>query len=618
MNNLYVLDFEVFKFDWLVVAKECETGYYEIIHNDNEAFIEFMRHEPLITGFNVKHYDNHIAKAVMLGYSPEEVKKVNDFIIGGGEGWQIPELRDSGIYFDSFDLMDDMQMGLSLKAIEAHLGMNIQETDVDFNLDRPLTQEELELTIKYCKYDVDSAETVLKLRKNYLTNKLTLGRQKGIADNKALYMTNAKLTAVYLDARKPENEYTDEREYVYPTNLKREYIPNEVFAFFDKLKDKTIPDEEIFSSKLEFKIGECEVTVAYGGIHGAIPTYREKSTETRSIRNQDVASYYPHLMTIDHYCSRNIPDPKIYEDMLERRMIAKKSGDKATANALKLVANTTYGATLNSYNDLYDPLMARSVCITGQLRLLELTNNLVAHCPSIKVIQLNTDGIMISLDNVDLPQYEAITKEWQQRTKFELEEDCIKEIVQKDVNNYVEIALDDSTKIKGGYLVRGIAPAGAFNINNNANIVAKAILNYFAKGELIEKTINECNDPLDFMLIAKASSKYGRVYQMTSEGEVDVQRCNRVYATKDKTKGTLYKVHKETGRPAKIAGLPENCLIVNDNCKELDVERYVNKEWYIQLAQKQINDFLGVVPKKINKRKFNASKKAIEKLIEEL
>ena len=50
-----------------------------------------------------------------------------------------------------------------------------------------------------------------------------------------------------------------------------------------------------------------------GGIHGAIPTYVEEATENRSIRNKDVASYYPHLMTLPlsegkqyGYCSRNM------------------------------------------------------------------------------------------------------------------------------------------------------------------------------------------------------------------------------------------------------------------------------------------------------------------------
>lgn len=90
-----------------------------------------------------------------------------------------------------------------------------------------------------------------------------------------------------------------------------------------------------------------------------------------------------------------------------------------------------------------------------------------------KIIQLNTDGIMVSLDDCDVPVYQEITQEWQDRTGFELEEDLIKMICQKDVNNYVEVPFEGDPKIKGGVLVRGIAPAGAFNINNNACVVAQ-------------------------------------------------------------------------------------------------------------------------------------------------
>ena len=89
-------------------------------------------------------------------------------------------------------------------------------------------------------------------------------------------------------------------------------------------------------------------------------------------------------------------------------MKAKAAGDKVTANALKLVVNTTYGASLNKYNDLFDPLMGRSVCITGQLFLLELANHLLADCSTLKVIQLNTDGIMVSFDD---SEYEKVLAE---------------------------------------------------------------------------------------------------------------------------------------------------------------------------------------------------------------
>lgn len=609
---MYIFDCEVFRYDWLFVFKDVDSGEYTVIHNDNNAVKNFMTPDKLIAGFNNKYYDNHILKAILCDADNALVKEINDFIIGGRNAWEHWFIKENKCYFDSFDLRDDMQDGLSLKAIEAHLGMDIEESEVDFNIDRPLTEKELEETIFYCKYDVAATEELFRLRKGYLHNKITLGRLKQIPDTKSLYMTNAKLTSAYLDATpQPHN---DERQYKFPNNLLMEYIPKEVIDFFSRLFDKTLSDEQVFLSKYNFKIGDCQCTLGYGGIHGAIPTYREKSTVERSIRNKDVASYYPHLMTLDKYCSRNIPDPHFYEQMLETRMQAKKKGDKATANALKLVCNTTYGAMLNKYNDLFDPLMGRSVCITGQLRLLELTMHLVCKCSTLRVIQLNTDGIMVSLDNCDLDSYESICQEWQHRTGFELEEDCIAEIVQKDVNNYIEIATDGKAKIKGGVLVRGISEVGAWNINNNATIVAKAIVDYFTTGIPIETTIENCSDIKAFQLVAKASSKYTAAYHIINGEKVKTQKCNRVYATKDTSYGTLVKTHYQTGTDVKISGLPEHCIIDNKNKASIES---LDKQWYIRLAKGYVNDFLGIKPPKVNTRKINSLKKKILKILED-
>ncbi len=267
----FTYDVEVFAHDWIVVLKDKETGEYLVFHNDNESVRYAISDEAIYCGFNTKHYDQYIIKAICAGCSPEEVKQVNDWIIGGGQGWQCPILNGVYFRFNNVDIMDDMQMGLSLKAVEGHLGMSIEETEVDFNLDRPLTKEELELTIKYCKHDVDATEKLTALRRDYLLNKLHLGRQKGIDDVTALSMTNAKLTAMYLDARR--QEHNDEREYQYPTNLRREYIPQEVFDFFDRLHDKSVSDDELFKSKLTLDLGECKGVIGFGGIHAAIPNF---------------------------------------------------------------------------------------------------------------------------------------------------------------------------------------------------------------------------------------------------------------------------------------------------------------------------------------------------------
>ena len=595
--RLITYDCEVFAHDWLVVFKDTETGKYTAIWNDNDALKMALSEDCVYIGFNSKHYDQFIIKAIALGYSAEEIKKVNDYIINGGQGWECPMLRDQFFRFNNVDIKDDMQMGLSLKAIEGHLGMSVEESTVSFDIDRPLTEDEKKETLKYCIHDVDTTEKLVELRTDYLKNKINLGKMAGLDEIKAMGMTNAKLTAAMLKASPQPHD--DERKYVYPDNLRKEFIPPEVFEFFDKMYDPSISDKDLFSGKLNLNIGECPVTLGYGGIHGAIPNFFWEETEDRGIWNEDVGSYYPHLCTINGYTSRNIPSPQVYEDILERRMQAKAAGDKVTANALKLVCNTTYGCLLNKYNDLFDPLMGRSVCISGQLYLLELAEHCYQEIEGLRIVQLNTDGIMVECDKKDYDKLTEICKEWQERTGFDLEEDTVVKIAQKDVNNYVEVQPGGKAKAKGGYLVKGIAPAGAFNVNNSCIIVATALKEHFVNGTPVEDTINACDDIFQFQIIAKAGAKYREAYHLVDGEQVPVQKVNRVYATADTRYGKLFKVKAENDATAKIEMLPEHCIIDNDN--HLTISD-VDKSFYIDMAKKRVNDFLGVKPEKKTRR----------------
>ena len=598
--KIVTYDCEVFSHDWIVVFKDKETGIFTVVHNDNEALRSCISEDAVYIGFNSKHYDQYIIKGICADFSPQELKQLNDYIINGNQGWQYPLLNGFYFSFNNVDIRDDTQQGLSLKAIEGHMGISIQETEVDFNLDRPLTQEELDQTIFYCKHDVDATEKLTDIRKDYLKNKINLGRMAGLTDTKAMAMTNGKLTAAMLKATAQKHD--DERQYVYPDNLRREYIPQEVFDFFDRMYDPNISDAEYFKSKLEISVGECPVTIGFGGIHGAIPNYfwSEQEDPEEAIRNKDVGSYYPHLCTINGYTSRNIPSPQVYENVLESRMKAKAAGDIATANALKLVCNTTYGCLLNQYNDLYDPLMGRSVCISGQLYLLELARHCYQDIPGLKIVQLNTDGIMVQCRKEYLSQLDEICDEWQSRTGFELETDSVIKIAQKDVNNYVEIQEGGKAKAKGGYLVKGISTVGAFNINNSCCIVATALKEYFVNGTPVEETIENCNDIFQFQIIAKAGAKYKEAYHVVGDRKEQVQKVNRVYATADTRYGKLFKVKAEDDTTAKIESLPEHCIIDNDN--QLTIAD-VDKNFYIEMARKRVNDFMGIKPEKKSRRK---------------
>ncbi|MFR8209651.1 hypothetical protein [Hominenteromicrobium sp.] len=80
--------------------------------------------------------------------------------------------------------------------------MSVKESSVPFDIDRPLTPEEKAETEFYCKHDVDTAERLIDIRKDYLKNKINLGRLAGLDEVKAMGMTNAKLTAAMLKATK--------------------------------------------------------------------------------------------------------------------------------------------------------------------------------------------------------------------------------------------------------------------------------------------------------------------------------------------------------------------------------------------------------------------------------
>jgi len=593
--RIAIFDFEVFKYDWLVVFKDITTNKYQVIHNDKQLLEDYLEDEDLVLcGFNNKHYDNYIAKAILLGADNEMVKEINDFIVSGNNAWEHPFFRFSKVYFNSFDLMDDMQDGTSLKSIEAHLGMNIVESKIDFNIDHALTRRELEETITYCKNDVDSTHVLLKLRKNYLNTKLNLGRMKNIPDEISLNCTNAKIVAKYLKATK--KSWNDGRDYVIPSNLKLEYIPQELLDFFNTIHDKSIPDDKVFKSYIDIMLGTCLCRFAWGGVHGSETKYHDKSTEIRVIENRDVSSLYPSLAIIYKYMSRNCADSSSFIDTYNTRIKAKHDGDEKTSKTLKLPLNTYTGAMEQKFNDLYDPLMPRSIRISGQLFMCELANHLIQDISSFKLINFNTDGLMYSVDRVDLPKVDEICDEWQKRVRLELEVDKIKEVYIKDVNNLFIIMDNGKIKKVGGYLNYGISEKGAWSINNNYICIKKALAEYFENHTSIRETILKNDTLFDFQIIAKAGATYKENAYYVGGERVPIQKVNRCYATNNISYGTIKKRRHDKDTDDKVGNLPEHVLIDNDN--HLSIVD-IDKEWYITKAEKMLGDFIGNVDTKL-------------------
>lgn len=587
-DYLFTYDLEVTKYDWIYVAKNYETKQYHIFHNDSQALADFISEYGIYVGFNSKNYDKHIVKGVVGGLDNISIKLLSDYLVNEGNPYEHTELSTVRYNFNDVDLRNDMQQGISLKAYEGHMGMDITESSVPFDVDHPLTPTELDEMIRYCIKDVDATESLLDIRLPYLRTKLNLGYRTHMLPHFSMSLTNAKLVAKLLGAVR--REWTDGREYEYPVNLDKSIIPKQILDFFDQIKDLTIPDEVLFKRALEIDIGGMKTKYAWGGVHGSLTKYYEEATATRVIQNRDVSSLYPSLVIIYDYLSRNVRDKTIFKNMRDERIEAKHRGDKQTANDLKLPLNTVTGAQENKYNDLYDAKQTRSLRISGQLFLTVLAIRLIKECKTIRLINLNTDGIAYSVDKEELPIVDRICSEWEKETEFELETDEIQKIFVKDVNNLLIVKTNNEVKTVGGYLNYGVSNKGAFGIRNNMNVVAKALKAYLVDGTPVEQTINEDNDIFDYQIIAKAGSKYSRAFQIVDGVEVPVQKVNRVYASKDTSLGLLYKVKRENGQVAKIENLPPHCII--DNKNELTIDD-IDKSWYVAVAKKRITDFIG-------------------------
>ena len=580
-------DFEVFAHNWLVVLKDTDKREETVIIDDPDALEQFHtahKHE-IWVGFNSRHYDQYILKAILCGFDP---KQVNDYIIY----WNMPGWNFSSLFrkiaLNNYDVMTIIDRGL--KSFEGFMGNDIKESSVPFDIDRSLTKDELNETVQYCRHDVEQTMEIFMQRSDDFEAKRGLVRIA--SGNKALdlsliNMTNPQLSALILGATK--REWNDEFDYDFPSTMRIEKY-TEVLDWYNDPENKCY-NRDGRKNQLNIVISGVQHQFGYGGIHGALTKYHGKGY----FLNMDVSSLYPSLMIKYNLGSRSMKNPEKYEELYNQRLQYKKDGNPLQA-ALKLVLNSTYGVMKEKTNALFDPRQANRVCIYGQILLLDLIERLE---PYVELIQSNTDGVLIKYPGWTKTQlfpnewYDLIDDvcwEWEKRTALELGFEEFQEVFQKDVNNYILIPTgelyDDKGeprwKAKGGY-VKKLSP-----LDYDLPIINKALVDYMIHGIPVEQTIAECNDLKEFQLVTKISGKYTHI----QHGEKRIkEKCVRVFASLDESDAGLQKYHAITGRPAKMPNSPLNCFIYNDSVNGVIVPEKLNKQWYIDLANKRLGDF---------------------------
>ena len=557
------LDFEVFKEDWLVVLVNPDKQTEDVIVNDAEALTKYYEEnkDEIFCGYNINYYDQFIFKAILCGFSP---KKVNDWIIVKGKsGWRYSSM----FYRIPLLIYDTMLSTYSLKQLEGFMGNEIKETDVPFDIDRKLTEKELEETIKYCKSDVYNTMEVFMKTVNEFNAILNLIQTFKLPIN-YISKTKAQLSAIILGCNK--HKWNDEFDITIVDTLKiGKYKP--ILEWFKQCK--------FYDENFKYDVAGVPHKFGIGGVHGAKEKYHGKGL----IIHVDVTSYYPSLMIEYGLLTRNCSYPEKFKEIYDTRVQLKKEGKKKEQAPYKIVLNGTYGICKDKLSLAYDPRQANNVCINGQLLLIDLIDKLEV-IEGFELIQSNTDGLIVKIPDTDeaFNQLDDICYEWEQRTRMGLGFDFIDEIWQGDVNNYIFRDVDGKLERKGGY-VKELS-----ELDNNLPIVNKAIVDYITKDIPIETTINTCNELKQFQMICKITGKYKCLIH---GDKVLSERCVRVFASKKLTDGGLYKLHNNKNKPDKFPSTPLNCFLYNDDVNGVSVPTYLDRDFYINIAQERVKKF---------------------------
>lgn len=391
------------------------------------------------------------------------------------------------------DTRNELALGVSLKKIEANLGLDIRESTVPFTIDRKLTEKEIEEVLFYCNHDVTTTIEVLNLRFVYFKSLFELCEMFELND-RGVTKTRAALTAEilgcrkkivrydrlsfgYIDFLKQHSSKEIKERYSeiygnYSDNENRIKLFNDIIAFYRKIESMFLTRKKQFSFKVqnyknareemtrlneEFRllvseyekmaltvdIAGVEHKLKFGGIHGAIPNYIGHGT----FLLLDVTSYYPYLMVNNNWVTRNTMFPERVIRIINRRVELKRVKDPQQ-QILKIVINSLYGVLKAETSAVCDAVLSNNVCVNGQLALANLVLRL-SHVSTL--IQSNTDGIIIETSPDKMDEIREIYHAWEKDFNFNLEEDEITDIYQRDVNNYLVKFKNGEIKAKGRY-----------------------------------------------------------------------------------------------------------------------------------------------------------------------
>jgi hypothetical protein len=543
----------------------------------------------LVVSFNGNHYDMPITALALAGCSNGHLKQATDDIILRNERGAdiLRRHKVKKLVSNHIDLIEVAPLTAGLKIYTGRLHCKRMQ-DLPFHPDFRLSPEQMTIVRYYWANDLSNTDLLDVSLHEQMDLRVRLSAEYGI-DLRS--KSDAQIAeAILSDEVQRLNGGRVQRPVIEVGTAYRYKTPHFIKYATPLMKwALSIVEGSQFVvgengsvgmppalADLEIKIANGDYRMGIGGLHSSEKNQAHVAGNDHIIIDRDVVSYYPMIILLLGLYPQHLGPNflRVYRAIVERRLQAKARGDKVVANSLKITINGSFGKLGSCYSILYAPDLLIQVTVTGQLSLLMLIERL--ELAGISVVSANTDGVCIRAHKSRKHEVDAIVKQWEADTGFETEETFYKALYSRDVNNYIAVKTDGSTKNKGAYANpwgTGTETGLMMQKNPVTTVCIDAVEALLTKGVPVQQTIRACKEIKKF--ISLRNVKGGAV----KDGEY-LGKSVRWYYAKDQT-GTI--IYASSGKKVPRSDGAKPLMELPDEFPE-----DIDFEWY----EKEADDLL--------------------------
>lgn len=509
-----VLDIEVYKDYFLVMLRDISDQH--ICHFESHSgqllnsseLLSTLKVCRLVT-FNGNNFDIPLLSAAIAGFDCEKLKAICDaIIVNGFKPWQLEKRFNFKLLkgLDHIDLIEVAPGMASLKIYGGRLHIPKMQ-DLPIEPSASISPQDREELRTYCANDLKVTEALYRFLLPQIELRERMGAEYGLdlrskSDAQIAEAVICQEVGKILksEVNRPEVQPGTTFKYTAPKFIEFATAPmQELLAMIQGLDLAVIANGSVMLPKslsdAEIKIGAGSYRMGIGGLHSTEKSVAHVADDKTLLVDRDVTSYYPAIILRNNWAPAHMGQAftTVYRGIVDKRLEAKRSGDKVTAEALKITVNGSFGKLGSKWSKLYAPHLMIQTTLTGQLALLMLIEQLEAF--GIQVVSANTDGIVIKCVLEDEMLMNLIVSVWEAKTGFETEETRYRALYSRDVNNYIAIKADGSVKLKGAYALASLQ-------KNPTNLISTmAAVKYLTKAKAVEETIAECQDITQFVTV---------------------------------------------------------------------------------------------------------------------